>query len=119
MSALARQVADRVGKLRMKRSLTQGCVGTCIGRSASYISNIENQRGEADFGLSEIEKLAAFFEVHPLTLLAGLSDSMSELVDRLSKMDPPKQKLAVKMFTLNLEMMEVTKNWPADSVNRV
>jgi hypothetical protein len=32
-------------------------------------------------------------------------------------MDDAKHKLAMKLFKLNLELMEVSKNWPADTVN--
>jgi transcriptional regulator with XRE-family HTH domain len=119
MSSLAKEVADRLEALRTARNLSQAEVGEQIGRSGAHISNIENQRAEAELRLSEIEKLAVFFEVHPLALLAGLSDGIPELIDRLTKMDPTKRRLALKLFSLNLELMEVFKNWPADAVNRM
>jgi hypothetical protein len=34
-----------------------------------------------------------------------------------SKNQQAKRKLALKLFRLNLELMEITKNWPADAVN--
>src|SRR4051794_35707632 len=57
MSVLAKQVADRLAKLRSERNLTQAQVADQIGRTGSHVSNIENQRTDAELKLSEIEKL--------------------------------------------------------------
>jgi hypothetical protein len=61
--------------------------------------------------------VAQGFEVFPLYLIVVITNDVSEIVDLVVKMEPARRKLALKLFRLNRELMEITKNWPADAVN--
>ena len=115
MATIVESIGRRVFQLRQRKNLTQEEVGNLIGRSAGHISNIEN--GKSELFPSEIEKLATELEVTPLSLFAGVSSEVNEIVDLIARMDDHKRRLAMKLFKLNLEMMEVSKNWPSDAVN--
>ncbi|WP_165235019.1 helix-turn-helix domain-containing protein [Aquisphaera insulae] len=115
MASNAETVGNRIADLRRRKNWTQEDVGNLIKRTGGHISNVEN--GKTELSPSELEKLATEFEVNPLFLIAGISNDVSEIVDMVARMDPAKRKLALKLFRLNLELMEITKNWPADSVN--
>lgn len=115
MPAFADSIGKRVSDLRTKKGLSQQEVGDLITRSGGHISNIEN--GKAELTPSELDKLATEFEVNSLFLFAGITNDVSEIVDMVARMEPAKRKLALKLFRLNLEMMEITKNWPSDAVN--
>lgn len=114
MASIA-QIGNRIAQLRQHKGWTQEDVGAFINRSGGHISNVEN--GKTELAPSELEKLATEFEVNPLYLIAGITNDVSEIVDMVAKMDPAKRKLALKLFRLNLEMMVIAKNWPADAVN--
>jgi transcriptional regulator with XRE-family HTH domain len=113
--SIAESIGKRVFELRQRKGWNQEDVGDLINRSGGHISNIEN--GKAELSPSELERLATEFEVNPLYLISGVTNDVSEIVDMVAKMEPSKRKLALKLFKLNLEMMEITKNWPADAVN--
>lgn len=115
MSTLSTQFAENLIGVRNDRKLTQGEIADQIGCSTAHISQIEKLYTDAR--LSEIDKLAPCLGMHPLALVAGISEDVAELVDRLSGMDTQKRKLTLKLFNVSLELMEVSKNWPADSVN--
>lgn len=115
MATIAESIGKRVALLRSRKGWSQQEIGDLIARSGGHISNIEN--GKAEPSPSELEKLATEFEVNPLYLFAGITNDVSEIVDLVAKMEPAKRRLALKLFKLNLEMMEVTKNWPSDAVN--
>jgi transcriptional regulator with XRE-family HTH domain len=114
-SFAAQSIGSRVYHLRQRKGLTQEEVGGLIGRSGGHISNVE--KGRAELSPSELEKLATELEVNPLLLITGISNDVSEVADMVSNMDPSKRTLALKLFNLNLEWMEIAKNWPADAVN--
>lgn len=115
MSTIAESIGKRISQLRSQKGLSQQEVGDLIGRSGGHISNIEN--GKAELTPSELDKLATELEVNVLYLFAGITNDVSEIVDLVAKMEPAKRRLALKLFKLNLEMMEIAKNWPADTVN--
>lgn len=115
MSMLSKQFAERLRRFRLDRNLNQKSIADVIGVTAGHVSNMETCK--SDPRLSEIEGIAAYLKMNPLTLLAGLSEDTAELVERLSSMDAQKRKLTLKLFNVSLELMEVSKNWPADSVN--
>jgi transcriptional regulator with XRE-family HTH domain len=108
------QIGNRIFLLRQSKRWKQESVGRMIGRSGAHISNVEN--GSAALYPCELEKLAAAFKVSPLFLIADIPAEVSEVVEILGKMEPAKRTMAVKLFRLNLEMMEITKNWPTDEV---
>lgn len=110
-------MSTRLSGLRQKSGQTQEEIGNEVGRSGGHISNVEN--GKTELLISEIEKLATFLGVHPLYLLAGITNDVTELMDIMTKMDPVKRGLALKLFKLNLETMEISKNWPSDAVNKL
>src|SRR5262245_24350346 len=116
MTLLAEGVGSRLFNLRQQMSATQDEAGSQIDRSDGHISNVENKKTE--LVLSERENLATHLEVHPLYLLAGLTPEITELVDLKSRMEPSKRRMALKLFKLNLELMEIAKNWPSDTVNQ-
>jgi transcriptional regulator with XRE-family HTH domain len=111
----AQSIGHRIAQLRQRKGWTQEDLGNFINRSGGHISNVEN--GKTELTPSELDKLSTEFEVNPLYLIAGITNDVSEIVDMVAKMEPAKRKLALKRFRLNLELMEITKNWPADAVN--
>jgi transcriptional regulator with XRE-family HTH domain len=111
----AESIGNRIAELRRRKGWTQEDVGSFIKRTGGHISNVEN--GRTELSPSELEKLATEFEVNPLYLIAGITNDLSEVVAMVAKMDPAKRRQALKLFRLNLGLMEINKNWPADSVN--
>lgn len=116
MNSLARGAATRLSSLRQRSGQTQEDAGCVIDCSGGHISNIENHKTELK--LSELESLATHFKVHPFYLIAGFTSELTELLDLVTKMEPSKRKMALKLFKMNLELMEISKNWPADTVNK-
>jgi len=115
MIITAESIGVRIAGLRREFGLSQQDIAQWIGCSAGHISNIENEKSE--LGVSDIETLATKFGVGPLYLLGGIPNNVSEIVNLVMQMEQNKRRLALKLFKLNLEMMEVTKNWPSDRVN--
>ncbi len=116
MGKFSQGAAERIKFLRERQKLNQADVAKAIGCTGGHISNVENDK--AQLSLPELEKLAAFFKVHPLYLLAGITKDVTELVDLMTEMVSTKRVLALRLFKLNLEMMEISKNWPSDAVNK-
>ena len=86
-----RSVGKRLKNLRTREGSTQSRVAKIIGCSVAHISKVE--AGHADLPLPELQKLALYFKVHPLELVAGLSKEVCELADEVSAFSPKRQAL--------------------------
>lgn len=63
-------IADNIKKLRIQKNLTQDEVAVCLGVSRPTYILIEN--GKKELTLSEIRKIATFFEISPSDLIGDV-----------------------------------------------
>lgn len=97
--------AKLIKELRERKGLSQGAIGTQIGRSSTFISNFEGKK--ESHALEDYCKLAKVFDLHPLELLTGIPRDVIELTEQLTALDPSERERRLKLFRLVTEIIEL------------
>jgi transcriptional regulator with XRE-family HTH domain len=69
ISPIEQYVIDYVRDLRKKENLSQEDIGNIIGKSKSFIGNIESLNNRAKYNLTHINLLADYFNLSPRNFL--------------------------------------------------
>lgn len=69
ISSIEQYVIDYVRDLRKNKNLSQDDIGNIIGKSKSFIGNIESMNNRAKYNLSHINLLADYFNLSPRDFL--------------------------------------------------
>lgn len=65
MDVIHQYAIDRAKELRRRKGLTLHQFSVILGKSASFIGNIENPKNPARYNLGHIRKLAEHFDISP------------------------------------------------------
>lgn len=69
ISPIEQYVIDYVRDLRKSKNLSQDDIGNIIGKSKSFIGNIESMNNRAKYNLTHINLLADYFNLSPRDFL--------------------------------------------------
>lgn len=69
VSKIDQYVIDFVKKLRDTKKISQEDIGSIIGKTSSFIGNIESPKNRAKYNLNHINKLADYFDLSPKDFL--------------------------------------------------
>ncbi len=69
ISPIEQYVIDFVRDLRKSKNLSQDDIGNIIGKTKSFIGNIESMNNRAKYNLSHINLLADYFNLSPRDFL--------------------------------------------------
>ncbi len=69
ISPIEQYVIDYVRDLRKSKNLSQDDIGNIIGKSKSFIGNIESMNNRAKYNLTHISLLADYFNLSPREFL--------------------------------------------------
>jgi len=69
ISPIEQYVIDFVKDLRTKKKLSQDEIGSVIGKTKSFIGNIESPKNRAKYNLTHINLLADYFNISPKDFL--------------------------------------------------
>jgi transcriptional regulator with XRE-family HTH domain len=65
-------VIDYVKALRIKKGLSQEDIAQILGKSKSFVGNIESPKNRAKYNLVHINALADYFQISPKDFLPEL-----------------------------------------------
>jgi transcriptional regulator with XRE-family HTH domain len=109
MNSLSQNLADLLPTLRQNAERTQASLASAIGRSAGYISQIENR--ETTPSLADVDKLGPALYVDPL-FLVGLTDEAIEVHGLMSRLNAAERRRAVELFKVALKLAEIVRRCP-------
>lgn len=69
ISAIEQHVIDFVKELREEKNLTQRDIASIIGKTPSFVGNVESINNRAKYNLTHINLLADYFELSPQAFL--------------------------------------------------